>query len=111
MANFPHSIPYQQGTVKTTLKPALRGEFENNYGFTRPTSSRARYKFELNYEVITKTEYDTLEQFFKDNQGVLFNFYYELDNTTYVCMFVNDEIASTPKSATITSTKLTLITV
>lgn len=79
----------QQSSMRTGIKKSLRSDTEIGYIYTR-SQMLPKQKFTLNY-LLTSTDCATLETFFYNNVGTIFNLVF--DGITYKCVFISDEFA------------------
>ena len=94
MADFP-SIPSADfGTEEEVYKPQIRTEFEAGYVQSRPRTTREIRRFPLSWSVLSEADYQTLETFFKANQGNSFNWTHPVTAAAYVCRFSTDSLKS-----------------
>jgi hypothetical protein len=90
---WPNTLPPpDKGTQEGFYKPQRKLEFEANYVQTAPRATRGRRRFELKWQILTESEYQTLEGFFDANQGTAFEYVHPLRGTTHMCVFSSDEI-------------------
>lgn len=78
-----------QSSTRTGVKQSLRSQTEKGYIYTR-SQMLPKQKFTLNY-LLTSTDCATLETFFYNNVGTIFNLVF--DGVTYNCIFISDEFA------------------
>ena len=78
-----------QSSTRTGIKKSLRSETEKGYIYTR-SQMLPKQKFTLSY-LLTTTDCNTLETFFYNNVGTIFNLVF--DGITYKCVFISDEFA------------------
>ena len=90
MADFPSNIPKPSSIDRGVSQPALRSEFEANYGIVRPKVSRSRNRFRLTWNPMRRADFSILLQFFEANQGTAFNWRNPLDNVTRTVTFSDD---------------------
>jgi hypothetical protein len=75
MATFPETLPDPSvGSRGSVNKAQVRTPFEGGYVQSRPKYTRSRKKYELVWHLMTDDDFDTLEQFFLENQGGSFTF-------------------------------------
>lgn len=79
----------QQSSTRTGMKKSLRSQTEIGYVYTR-SQMIPKQKFTLNF-IFNTSECDTLETFFYNNVGTIFNLIY--DGVTYNVIFISDEFS------------------
>lgn len=79
----------KQSSTRTGIKKSLRSETEKGYIYTR-SQMLPKQKFTLSY-LLTTTDCNTLETFFYNNVGKIFNLVF--DGVTYSVIFISDEFA------------------
>lgn len=82
-------VGLSQTSTRTGVKQSLRSQTEKGYICTR-SQMLPKQKFTLNY-LLTSTDCATLETFFYNNVGTIFNLVF--DGVTYSVIFVSDEFA------------------
>ena len=82
-------VGLSQTSTRTGVKQSLRSQTEKGYIYTR-SQMLPKQKFTLNY-LLTSTDCATLETFFYNNVGKIFNLVF--DGVTYNCIFISDEFA------------------
>ena len=90
MYTFPDIKPTK--AVFSLVKPAYRSEFEAGYVQTRPKYTRPRYRIQLIFDILTETEKQQIEDFFKENQGSSFIWHDGETNTDYTVIFADDNL-------------------
>ena len=91
-----------QSSTRTGIKKSLRSETEKGYIYTR-SQMLPEQKFTLSY-LLTTTDCNTLETFFYNNVGKIFNLVF--DGVTYNCIFISDEFA--PKKVSLNMREVSL---
>ena len=80
MNRFPSiSRPSQDGFTETTYRPVVRSEFESNIVRIRPKPAHGRRKYRLQWNSMTDSDYLSLQTFFLENSGTVFEFPNPLD--------------------------------
>lgn len=92
MANWPTLPSPDTGTEEEFYKPQRKIEFEANYIQSAPKATRGRRRFPLSWELMTETEYQTLETFFNTYQGTSFTYTHPIRATSHTCVFSADSI-------------------
>lgn len=87
--SFIPSVGLSQTSTRTGVKQSLRSQTEKGYIYTR-SQMLPKQKFTLNY-LLTSTDCATLETFFYNNVGTIFNLVF--DSVTYNVIFISDEFA------------------
>ena len=82
-------VGLSQTSTRTGVKQSLRSQTEKGYIYTR-SQMLPKQKFTLNY-LLTSTDCATLETFFYNNVGTIFNLVF--DGVTYSVIFISDEFA------------------
>ena len=82
-------VGLSQTSTRTGIKKSLRSQTEKGYIYTR-SQMLPKQKFTLNY-LLTSTDCATLETFFYNNVGRIFNLVF--DGVTYSAIFISDEFA------------------
>jgi hypothetical protein len=82
-------VGLSQTSTRTGVKQSLRSQTEIGYIYTR-SQMLPKQKFTLNY-LLTSTDCATLETFFYNNVGTIFNLVF--DGVTYSVIFISDEFA------------------
>lgn len=82
-------VGLSQTSTRTGVKQSLRSQTEKGYIYTR-SQMLPKQKFTLSY-LLTTTDCNTLETFFYNNVGTIFNLVF--DGVTYNCIFISDEFA------------------
>lgn len=90
MANWP-SIDEPKKIKERIIKVAHRSASESGYIATRAKWTGSRKAFSLFWPGMETVDKDTLETFFKDNQGTTFNWAHPVSGE-YTCVFSSDEI-------------------
>ena len=97
MATFP-LISYSLRTSDWELfkevrsKPQIRSPFEGGAVQARSRFTTSRWKFQVGAAMMTTTLYDTLVDFFDDNQGGSFTFVHPIKATSHTVRFTDDEL-------------------
>jgi len=73
-------------------KPTIRSESEGNYIHVRARSSRGRHKWELKWDYIDDSDYQSIKDFFDKNQGIAFYWTNPVDNQTYTVVFADNNL-------------------
>jgi hypothetical protein len=95
MASFPTTIMAPSFDFdEETYKPQTRIEFDANYVQSRPRSTRAVDKFNLNWNQMPEDQYQVLKAFFIANQGTLFDWIHPITGVTYSVRFSSDSMKS-----------------
>jgi hypothetical protein len=92
LASFPSIREPSIATKPEFYKPQVQVEFEANYVSSWPKVSRGRRKWTLLWPYLSEADYQTLEDFFDDNQGGMFTWTHPITNTGYTCMFSVESI-------------------
>ena len=71
MADFP-SIQYPSSRKRTFNKPQIRTEFENGYVQSRARVTRGRWLFELTWDLLSVSDFNTLQEHFDTECGYAF---------------------------------------
>ncbi len=82
---------------EVTLFPAYSTEKEGPYVQQRRKWSKAKKVFSLEWDekcALTETDYQLLETFFLNNQGLAFTWTHVATGTSYTVMFNQDELDS-----------------
>ena len=109
MAVYPSSPCPRIGASEFTKKyNVVKTNFEANYLQVRKATTRARMMFTLDYSDITKDEFNTLQTFFDNNIGTIFNYVHTEDGLTYQVTFGQDSINMKPKSLYTCDTQIIL---
>ena len=87
MAAFPSIANPSRGLEEETYLPQIKSEFEANYVQVRKSATRDRSKWNLVWNVLSETDYQTLLTFFKANQGLSFTWTHPVSLATYTCVF------------------------
>lgn len=82
MNTYPTKPTPAIGSARAIIKPALRSQSESGYIYTRAKFTRQKSKYTLNYPLLTKSELETLVNFFNENQGQSFKFTHPLEKRT-----------------------------
>lgn len=82
------------GVKESTIGKTVKAEFDGNYVQQRPKTTRTRKKFEIEY-LLTQSEFNTFDTFFKDNLGYSFSFVHPSTLATYTVRFGTDSIDAT----------------
>ena len=92
MNTYPATPAPRLGTKESTISPLLKSTTDANYIKVRRLATKSRKKFELKYSPILEDEYNVLETFFLENQGVPFTFIHPISGVAYTCTFTQDEL-------------------
>lgn len=92
----------QQDSTREGQKKALRSQTEKGYVFSR-SQQIPKQLFSLHH-IFTKTQSNTLEQFFYNNQGTVVTLSY--DGVNYNCIFVSDSYG--PKRISLNHCEVTM---
>lgn len=108
MNTFPTDPKPRIGSKDTTIIPIVKSESDGNYTRVRRIATRSREKFELNYNVITFSEFDILKSFFVANQGFPFTFTHPATSVAYTCIFSQEELEKNYIDSKFINTKIIL---
>ncbi len=95
MSVYPTSPqPIKVQTASITYK-TLVSESEDGYEQRRMVWPRGKRKFELQYDVLTQTEMQTLWDFYVTCSGMYnsFTFFDHVSNANYTCRFTEDTLS------------------
>ncbi len=92
MADWPAISAPDWGTDGECFKPQIRTPFEGNYVQSRPAVTRAVGKWTLRWPLLPEAEYQTLETFFKAQQGNTFNWTEPVTGTVRVIRFTENSL-------------------
>ena len=95
-------VGLSQTSTRTGIKQSLRSQTEKGYIYTR-SQMLPKQKFTLSY-LLTTTDCNTLETFFYNNVGTIFNLVF--DGVTYSVIFISDEFA--PKKVSLNMREVSL---
>lgn len=95
MAIFPTTPIPRMGSGQKRKINLLKTSFEANYLQVRRGSTRSRMVFNLSFDSITDTEFETLDTFFQANAGTVFDFIHPKTLVTHRVTFQNDELEFT----------------
>lgn len=109
MAVFPTSPTPRVNSTRAKRLPSIRTESEGGYGQTRKQFTKMRPMYKLNFDNISRAEYNTLETFFLANQGTIFTFTHPIELVAYDVMFNQDEIEATDTDFGLCKTSIELI--
>lgn len=98
MNNWPSIQNPDYGFEEEIYRPQKKTEFEANYIQVYPTASRSRRRFLLSWSYLPETDFQTLADFFEDNQGKAFIYTHPLTNTSHTCVFSSDSLKGKPLS-------------
>lgn len=82
------------GLSEETYFPQIRTEMENGSVISRRKFTRARDKWNLEWDDMPEADYQTLKTFFEANQGLTFYWTHPLTNVTYTARFSTDRLAN-----------------
>lgn len=94
--NWPASLPEPNYPAKETLiSRKISTKFESGVEAIRRTSTVHKRSFELVWNNISETDYQTLDSFFRTQGADPFNWTDTATNTSYVVRMPQSELAST----------------
>ncbi len=73
-------------------KPTLKSNYSGGYEQVALKHTREIKTFNIGFKVLSKTEKTTLENFFKNNQALVFTFNDTLNGSSYEVQFDMDDI-------------------
>jgi len=88
------SVPSRDYFKQKYVKPQIRTEFENGTVQSRPKFTKGRWVFELGWKILPHSEYITLQTFFHENQGKVFDWPHPITNEYHTVRFAQDELPS-----------------
>lgn len=95
MAVWPAALPSPSlGMSEEIYLPQLKSEFEANYIQSRPRATREIRRWNLKWNAMSESNYQTLETFFIANQGSSFTWPHPVTATNYSVRFSDDNIKS-----------------
>lgn len=100
-------IPSLSSTSETYI-PIVKSESDGNYPKVRRKTTRGREKFSLIYSGITHTEFTILQDFFKLNQGLVFEFTEPLTGVVRNCIFSQESLEKKYDTVNTVSTSVQL---
>lgn len=87
---FPDICPPQTPLKDPLYKPKVRTEFENGTVQSRPRFTRAKKKFVLKWEKISREDRETLEAFFDAIGADVFVYTHPVTGRQYNCIISDD---------------------
>jgi len=109
MATYPTEPKVRaSGSNREIEIPTTKSESDGAYTKERRTTTREKRRWKLNYNNITKDEFEILENFFIANKGLTFQFTYPGTATEYDVGFAQDKIAEAEKDGVLVSTSVEL---
>jgi len=96
MADWPSGIDKPDRVKRIKVKKAHRGTSELGYVQSRSRWTGSKYRFILEWDAMSEDDFDLLDTFFDDNQGLSFTWTHPKTDTEYTCVFSSDEIEFDP---------------
>jgi len=106
MAIYPISPVPHQGSKTDLNIPVIKAESEGAYTKVRRTTTKTKRTWDLSYKNILLQDYQILEDFFNDNQGLSFDYTY--DDVTYTVIFNQAKITKEHTTGVTASTSIQL---
>lgn len=78
---------------KKTVKPVSKSSYDSGYTQKVAKYTRSVAQFSFSHENLDETQMETLELFFKTNQGSSFTFVHPLNENSFEVTFEMDEIS------------------
>lgn len=89
------SYPLQE----TPIKSQIKSTFENGKVQSRVKFTSLRYKWRVTWQFLPEAQYQSLVEYFDENQGETFSWTHPITTTVYTVRFSDDSL---PSQATIT---------
>jgi hypothetical protein len=91
MADFPNIRTSDWNQFSETLRRGqLKTKFESGHVHSRARETRARWQFQIGWNWMTRTDYDTLALFFEGHIGGKFNWTHIVTGAVYEVRFSED---------------------
>lgn len=95
MANYPSNPIPSVGSRESYIIPIIKTETEGNYLRVRRRSTKKRETFELKYNQMSYSDYDTIKEFFTDYQGSAFTWTHPITGVDHTVVFDMNELQRT----------------
>lgn len=93
MAIFP-SLKKPTSFSETPTKSQVKSSFENGLVLSRPRYTRGRRTFTIGWTDLPEEQYNTLKEFFYENQGYVFTYTHPITGEDITARFSDNDIGS-----------------